>query len=77
MENLAIAAQLIIAISIAIVWVFRFDNIIIEEPFNVDHTDYNTFNHGLPILYFNLKAVINFVKEIGLKFWEIFVILFF
>ena len=42
----------------------KFENIIIEEPFNVDHTDYSTFNHGLPILYFNLKAVINFAKKI-------------
>ena len=30
MENIAILAQLIIAISILIVWVFRFDNIVIE-----------------------------------------------
>ena len=30
MENIAILAQLIIAISIIVVWVFRFDNIVIE-----------------------------------------------
>ena len=30
MENIAIAAQLIIAVSIVIVWVFRFDNIVVE-----------------------------------------------
>ena len=30
MENIAILAQLIIAISILIVWVFRFDNIVVE-----------------------------------------------
>ena len=30
MENIAILAQLIIAISILVVWVFRFDNIIVE-----------------------------------------------
>ena len=30
MENIAIAAQLIIAFSIVIVWVFRFDNIVVE-----------------------------------------------
>ena len=30
MENIAIAAQLIIAVSIIIVWVFRFDNIVVE-----------------------------------------------
>ena len=30
MENIAILPQLIIAISILIVWVFRFDNIVIE-----------------------------------------------
>ena len=30
MENSAILAQLIIAISIIVVWVFRFDNIVIE-----------------------------------------------
>ena len=30
MENFAILAQLIIAISIIVVWVFRFDNIVIE-----------------------------------------------
>ena len=30
MENIAIAAQLIIAVSILIVWVFRFDNIVVE-----------------------------------------------
>ena len=41
----------------------KFENIIIEEPFNVDHADLNTFNHGLPILYFNLKAVIKFARE--------------
>ena len=30
MENIAILAQLIIAISILVVWVFRFDNIVVE-----------------------------------------------
>ncbi len=30
MENIAILAQLIIAISILIVWVFRFDNVVVE-----------------------------------------------
>ena len=30
MENIAILVQLIIAISILIVWVFRFDNIVVE-----------------------------------------------
>ena len=30
MENIATLAQLIIAVSILIVWVFRFDNIVIE-----------------------------------------------
>ena len=30
MENIAILAQLIIAISIVVVWVFRFDNIVVE-----------------------------------------------
>ncbi len=30
MENIAIAAQLIVAVSIIIVWVFRFDNIVKE-----------------------------------------------
>jgi len=30
MENIAILAQLIIAIAILIVWVFRFDNIVVE-----------------------------------------------
>jgi len=30
MENIAILAQLIIAISIVVVWVFRFDNIVME-----------------------------------------------
>ena len=30
MENIAILAQLIIAISIIVVWVFRFDNIVVE-----------------------------------------------
>ena len=30
MENIAILAQLVIAISILIVWVFRFDNIVVE-----------------------------------------------
>jgi len=30
MENITILAQLIIAISILIVWVFRFDNIVVE-----------------------------------------------
>ena len=30
MENFAILAQLIIAISILVVWVFRFDNIVVE-----------------------------------------------
>ena len=30
MENIAILAQLIIATSIIVVWVFRFDNIVIE-----------------------------------------------
>ena len=30
MENIAILAQLTIAISIIVVWVFRFDNIVIE-----------------------------------------------
>ena len=30
MENVAILAQLIIAISILVVWVFRFDNIVVE-----------------------------------------------
>ena len=30
MENIAILAQLIIAISILVVWVFRFDNIVLE-----------------------------------------------
>ena len=30
MENIAILAQLIIAISILVVWVFRFDNIVME-----------------------------------------------
>jgi hypothetical protein len=30
MENIAIIAQLIIAISILVVWVFRFDNIVVE-----------------------------------------------
>ena len=30
MENIAILAQLIIEISILIVWVFRFDNIVVE-----------------------------------------------
>jgi len=30
MENIAILAQLIIAISIIIVWVFRFDNVVVE-----------------------------------------------
>lgn len=30
MENIAIIAQLVIAVSIVIVWVFRYDNIVIE-----------------------------------------------
>ena len=30
MENIAILSQLIIAISILVVWVFRFDNIVVE-----------------------------------------------
>ena len=30
MENIAILVQLIIAISILVVWVFRFDNIVVE-----------------------------------------------
>ena len=41
----------------------QFDNIIIEEPFNTNDTDYKTFNHGLPILYLNFKSVVEFAKK--------------
>ena len=30
MENISIAIQLIVAISVLIVWIFRYDNIIVE-----------------------------------------------
>ena len=30
MENISLAFQLIVAVSVLIVWIFRFDNIVIE-----------------------------------------------